>query len=68
MPLAWKAPYPQQPPCWFRPDRMENIRHDAPDDVDILVVTVSGAPVCGRIVEGAVQQRVFVLDRNWEWR
>lgn len=65
MPLIWRGA--GSPPCWFPPDRMENIRHDAKDNENIMVLSAKGVPVCGRVVDGAARIVMFRLRPEWVW-
>jgi hypothetical protein len=66
MSLSWNVYRSGKRPCFFAPDRMENIRHDVPDNYNIVVLTASGVPVCGRVVPDAVGTMYLDLDPGWE--
>lgn len=47
---------------YFPPDRMENIRIEAPDDANVSVSTSDGIQICGRVVDGATSVFRYRLE------
>lgn len=66
MPLLFIGVRTAQNPPFFVPDRLENVRHDAPDGVNMVVYDANGIPVFGRVVEGTSETwRCRMTD--WVW-
>ncbi len=66
MPLLFIGTRTKKQPPWFPPDRLENVRHDAPGDANMVVYDANGLPVWGRVVPGATKRWEHKLS-DWVW-
>ena len=65
---AGKDPLKFEPKLsFFNPDRLTHIKHDAPDNCNIIVFTTAGIQIFGRVLNNPQGTWISILDEQYQW-